>query len=107
LLRSIGISNEIFTDGRSLELDLSNKVTKLRAPAFFSATSADESLRSFLEVNNASSQLLSRIASPALLDTSVGALDDKIAFLKGKVEDIDLSTVGSSTAQKHFLDKWA
>jgi hypothetical protein len=115
LLRHIGISNESFTSRGSLEHDLSIKVVKLRAPSFFSASSADKPVRNILDINNTSSQLLSHTyvghleASNAVtLDTNLGTLDDKICLLKGKVEDIDLSkVVQSDTAQKHFLDSWA
>jgi hypothetical protein len=115
LLRHIGVSDESFTDRRSLERDLSNKVTKLCGPSFFSASSADESLRSVLDINNTSSQLLSQTflrhlehASTATMDTSLGVLDNKIGSLKGKVEDVDLSKVQEcGKAQRHFLDRWA
>jgi hypothetical protein len=115
LLRHVGVSDESFTDRRSLEHDLSKTVTKLRAPSVFSPSSADESLRNVLEVNNTSSELLSRTflrnserASAATLDTSLEALDNKIGLLKVKVEAVDLSYVKESgKAQKHFLHRWA
>ena len=66
-------------------------------------------------MNNANSQLLSGaslshldIPDTLTLDTSLGALDDRISFLKGKVEDVDLTKAAeSSEAQQRFLDRWA
>jgi hypothetical protein len=112
LLRHVGVSNGSFNDRRSFEHDLSNKVNKLRASAFSNASSVDESLRNILDMNNASSQLLSlkhlETSSQELLDTSLGALDDKIVSLKGKVEDLDLGRVArSSKAKEHFVGTWA
>jgi hypothetical protein len=115
LLRYIGISNETFNDRRGLEHELSTKKAKLRGPAFYGASSTADSLRIILGLENASSELLSntpegqpQAVNSATLDTNLGALDNGISFLKGKVESVDLSRIAEpSKTQKHFLDRWA
>jgi hypothetical protein len=115
LLRHIGISNETFNDRGRLERELSTKKAKLRGPAFYGAPSTVESLRMILGLENASSELLSnasqgqlQAANPGTLDTNLGALDNRISFLKGKVENVDLSRIAEpGKTQKHFLDRWA
>jgi hypothetical protein len=115
LLRHIGISDETFNDRRWLEHELSTKKAKLRGPAFCDASSTVESLRTILSLENASSELLSNAsqgqphaANPGTLDTNLRALDNRISFLKGKVEGVDLSRIAEpGKTQKHFLDRWA
>lgn len=115
LLRHIGISNETFNDREWLEHELSTKKAKLRGPAFYGASPTVESLRTILSPGNASSELLSnasqgqlQAANPGTLDTNLGALDNRISFLKGKVESVDLSRIAEpGKTQKHFLDRWA
>lgn len=115
LLRHIGISNESLNDRRRLEHELSTKKEKLRGPAFYGASSTVEPLRIILGLENASSELLSnasqgqpQAASPGTLDTYLGALDNRISFLRGKVESVDMSRIAEpGKTQKHFLDRWA
>jgi hypothetical protein len=115
LLRYIGISNETFNDRGWLEHELSTKKAKLRGPAFYGASSATDSLRIILSLENASSELLSntsqgqlQAANPGTLNTNLGALDNRISVLKGKVESADLSRIAEpGKTQKHFLDRWA
>jgi len=94
---------------------LSTKKAKLHGPAFYGAPSTAESLRIILSLENASSELLSnaskgqlQAANPGTLDTNLGALDNRISSLKGKVENVDLSRIAEpGKTQKHFLDRWA
>ena len=113
LLLYTGLSTEGSVSSRSLDHDLSRKMTKeIRRLGF--DTVADDSRRNTLDINDASSQLLSSTslgylgnASTAPCNTSLGALDNKIALLKATVEDLDLSQVTEpSKAQNRFLDRW-
>jgi hypothetical protein len=111
LLQQIGIANNNSTDRRLLEHELSNKMVKFRAHTFTSASSADESLRSILDINNTSSQLLSlghlETASAVSLDNKLGALNDRIGLVKGTVESADMGRVMDGMARNQFLDRWA
>jgi hypothetical protein len=115
LLQHIGISNESLNDRRRLEHELSTKKEKLHGPAFYGASPTVESLRTILGLENAGSELLSnasqgqpQAASPGTLDTNLGALDNRISFLRGKVESVDMSKIAEpGKTQKHFLDRWA
>jgi hypothetical protein len=98
-------------DRRQLEDALSTKTAKLRGPAFYSAPSIVESLITILGLEDASSELLSNAlpaANPGTLDANLRALDNRISFLKEKVERVDLSRIAEpGKTQKHFLDRWA
>jgi hypothetical protein len=115
ILHHIGISNESLNDRRRLEHELLTKKEKLRGPAFYGASSAVESLKIILGLENASSELLSnalqgqpQAAGPGTLDTNLGALDNRISSLRGKVESVDMSRIAEpGKIQKPFLDRWA
>jgi hypothetical protein len=111
LLQQIGIANNNSTDRRLLEHELSNKMTKFRAHTFSSASSADESLGSILDINNTSSQLLAlghlETASAVSLDNKLRSLNDRIGLVKGTVERADMSSAMDGMAPTQFLDRWA
>lgn len=83
-------------------------MNRLRESAFSNASSTDESLRNILDMNNASSQLLSLMHLETSSQETLDTLDDKIVSLKGNVEDLDLSrVVRPSKAKEHFVGTWA
>ena len=111
LLRQIGIADNTSIDWQLLEYELSNKMMNLHAYSFSSASSADESLRSILDINNAGSQLLSLdhlgTTRAGGLDNNLRALDDKIGLLKGTGEIADTIGVAAGRTRSQFLHRWA
>lgn len=115
LLQHVGMSYDSSTIRKSTEPDLLKLLSKLRTPTPLGPSSINASIRSILDVHNASSELLSfagqeHLQTPAAptLDTSLRDLDNRLGLLKEKAENLELGRVAeSSQAQSHFLDMWA